>query len=39
MEGPYIHHIAEVEGEYNEILREACRFIPNLTADRVEEER
>lgn len=39
VEGPYIHHIAEVEGEYNEILREACRFIPNLTADRVEEER
>lgn len=37
VEGPYIHHIAEVEGEYQEVLREFCKFIPNLTADRVEE--
>ena len=37
VEGPYVHHMAEVEGQYEEVFREFCRFIPGLTADRVEE--
>lgn len=37
IEGPYIHHIAEVEGAYEGVLREFCRFIPDLEADWVEE--
>ncbi len=32
--GPYIHHMAEIEGDYTEELEEFCRYIPNLTADR-----
>ncbi len=31
--GPYIHHMAEIEGDYTEELREFCRYIPKLTAD------
>ena len=37
VEGPYIHHIAEVEGQHEEALTEFCKFIPKLTADHVEE--
>ena len=36
IEGPYIHHMAEVEGSLSETLREFCKFIPNLTLDTVE---
>lgn len=35
IEGPYIHHMAEVEGDYTEELAEFCKFIPNLTLDTV----
>lgn len=36
IEGPYIHHMAEVEGSLTETLRDFCRFVPNLSLDTVE---
>lgn len=38
VEGPYIHHMAEIEGQYEDVFREFCKFIPGLRPDRVEEE-
>ena len=35
--GPYIHHVAEIEGDYTEELREFCKYIPSLSPDVVEE--
>jgi len=35
MEGPYIHHMAEVEGDYTEVIRDFCKYVPNLTIDTV----
>ncbi len=35
--GPYIHHMAEAYGEYADILKEFCRFVPELTFDPIEE--
>lgn len=35
VEGPYIHHMAEIEGDYTDALEEFCRYIPALTADKV----
>lgn len=37
VEGPYIHHMAEIEGDYTEELREFCRFVPALALDTVDE--
>ena len=37
VEGPYIHHMAEIEGDYTEELREFCKFVPALSPDTVEE--
>lgn len=34
--GPYIHHMAEIEGDYTEEIREFCRYIPKLTADNMD---
>ena len=34
--GPYIHHMAEIEGDYTGELREFCRFISALNPDCVE---
>ncbi len=36
VEGPYIHHMAEIEGDYTGALREFCKFIPHLNPDSVE---
>lgn len=36
IEGPYIHHMAEVYGNYTEVLEEFCKFIPGLTFDPIE---
>lgn len=33
IEGPYIHHMSEIYGDYTEALREFCKFIPELTFD------
>ncbi|MEG0766296.1 MAG: class II fructose-bisphosphate aldolase, partial [Clostridia bacterium] len=36
VEGPYIHHMAEIEGDYSQELREFCKYVPGLTLDTVE---
>ena len=33
IDGPYIHHMAEIEGDYVDVLAEFCKFIPNLNID------
>lgn len=35
VEGPYIHHMAEIEGDYTAELEEFCKYIPALAADKV----
>ena len=35
VEGPYIHHMAEIEGDYTEELAEFCKYVPGLTLDTV----
>lgn len=37
IEGPYIHHMAEIEGDYTEALEEFCKFVPNLMSDTVKK--
>ena len=37
IEGPYIHHMAELEGDWTGELREFCKFIPTLSLDTVDE--
>ncbi|MBE6728616.1 MAG: hypothetical protein E7568_00090 [Ruminococcaceae bacterium] len=36
IEGPYIHHMAEIEGSYGDAFKEFCKFVPGITADPVE---
>lgn len=36
VEGPYIHHMAEIEGDYTKELREFCKYIPYLNPDSVD---
>jgi L-fucose isomerase-like protein len=33
IEGPYIHHVAEIEGSYSRIMKGFCKYIPGLTFD------
>ncbi len=33
IEGPYIHHMAEIQGRHAETLRELCKFVPGLEFD------
>ena len=35
VEGPYIHHMAEIEGDYTAELEEFCKYVPALAADKV----
>ncbi|MEA5013645.1 MAG: fucose isomerase [Candidatus Limiplasma sp.] len=35
VEGPYIHHMAEVEGDLVETLGEFCKYVPGLRLDTV----
>lgn len=35
IEGPYIHHMAEIEGDYTEELKEFTKYVPGLTIDTV----
>ena len=37
IEGPYIHHMAEIEGDYTEEIREFCKYVPALKLDTVEK--
>ena len=36
IDGPYIHHMAEVEGEYLETVKEFAKFVPGLETDTVD---
>lgn len=36
IEGPYIHHMSEIFGDYTEILEDFCKFTPGLDFDPVE---
>lgn len=35
MEGPYIHHLAEIEGDYTDVISDFCKYVPNLRPDTV----
>jgi len=34
MEGPYIHHFVEIEGDYRKEIAEFCKYVPNLKVDK-----
>lgn len=34
IEGPYIHHMAEIAGDYTSEIKEFCKYIPGLKTDR-----
>ena len=36
IEGPYIHHMSEIEGSLTEAIREFCKYIPNLHFDNID---
>jgi len=36
IEGPYIHHMSEIEGSYTDVFREFCKYVPGLSADLVD---
>ena len=33
IEGPYIHHMAEIQGHCADVIREFCKFVPELEFD------
>ena len=33
IEGPYIHHFVEIEGDYKKEIKEFCKYFPNLKVD------
>lgn len=33
LDGPYIHHFVEMEGDYTRELREFCKYFPNVKMD------
>ena len=37
IDGPYIHHFAEIEGDWRGAFEEFSRYVPELSLDRVEE--
>lgn len=37
IEGPYIHHMSEIYGNYKDALKEFCKFIPELEFDKLED--
>ena len=34
LDGPYIHHFCEIEGDYTKELREFCKYVPELNVDK-----
>lgn len=36
IEGPYIHHMSEIEGNLSEHIREFCKYIPGLHYDNLD---
>ena len=35
--GPYIHHMSEIYGNYSEVLEEFCKFVPGLEFEPIED--
>ncbi len=35
LQGPYIHHFIEIEGDYRKELAEFCKYVPELTLDKL----
>lgn len=35
--GPYIHHMSEIAGDYAEVLEEFCKYVPELEYDPIED--
>ena len=33
IDGPYIHHFVEIEGDYRKEIAEFCKYFPNLKVD------
>ena len=33
LDGPYIHHFVEIEGDYKKEIKEFCKYFPNLKVD------
>ena len=33
IDGPYIHHFVEIEGDYRKEIEEFCKYFPNLKID------
>lgn len=33
LDGPYVHHFVEIEGDYTAELREFCKYVPSLRMD------
>ncbi len=33
LDGPYIHHFVEIEGDYRREIKEFCKYFPNLEVD------
>lgn len=36
IEGPYIHHVSEIEGSYSDCIKDVCKFIPALGCEIIE---
>ena len=36
IEGPYIHHVSEIEGDLAEHIREFCKYVPGLRYDDID---
>ncbi len=34
LDGPYIHHFVEIEGDYRKEINEFCKYFPNLSVDK-----
>lgn len=34
LDGPYIHHFVEMEGDYTKEIKEFCKYFPNLKVDK-----
>lgn len=37
IEGSYIHHMSEIYGNFSEVLKEFCKFVPGLEYDPIED--
>lgn len=36
IDGPYIHHFVEIEGDYRKEIKEFCKYFPNLKIDKLD---